>query len=103
MNEKSNGTVLLEWNRSHGEVARLILQEFNGQDLLHLRVFYADEKGELKPTRQGLILPHVQLKPLRKALRKVEEILNAKAEKKSERKKKSGWGASSKSETPPWE
>jgi hypothetical protein len=112
MGNEHTSTVLLEWKRSRGEVARLVLQEFSGQDLLHLRVFYTDEKGELKPTRQGLILPHVQLKSLRKALRKVEEILNAKAapeaqpvevNKDPKRKKKSSWGASSKSERPPWE
>lgn len=82
MSEESNGTVLLEWNRSRGDVARLILQKFNGKDLLQLRVFYLDEKGELKPTRHGLTIPYQQLKPLRKALRKAEEALAKESESK---------------------
>jgi Transcriptional Coactivator p15 (PC4) len=46
--------VYVEWNRSRGEVAWLVLQKFNGKHLLQLRVFYLDEKGELKPTRHKL-------------------------------------------------
>ena len=82
MNEKSNGTVLLEWKRSRGEAARLVLQKFNGKYLLQLRVFYLDEEGELKPTRHGLTIPDEQLKLLRKALRKAEEALAKESESK---------------------
>jgi Transcriptional Coactivator p15 (PC4) len=71
-----------QWNRSRGEVARLILEKFNGKYLLQLRVFHLDEKGELKPTRHGLTIPYEQLKPLRKALRKAEEALAKESESK---------------------
>jgi hypothetical protein len=62
-------TVYREWKRSRGEVTRLVRQEFNGHDLLHLRNFYLDKDGKLKPTAQGVTIPHDQIAPLRKALR----------------------------------
>jgi hypothetical protein len=106
-------TVYLEWNRSRGEVTRLLRQEFNGQDILHLRNFYLDKDGNLKPTAKGVTIPHDQIAPLRKALRTAESELNnkptpeaqpVKVNKDPKRKKKnSAWGASSKSESPPWE
>lgn len=90
-------TVYHEWNRSRGEVTRLVRQEFNGHDLLHLRNFYLDKDGKLKPTAQGVTIPHEQIAPLRKALRKVEQELNTEATSEAqpvERKKKSNWGSS---------
>jgi hypothetical protein len=111
MSDERTATVYLEWNRSDGDVTRLIRQEYNGHDLLHLRIFYLDKDGKLKPTTKGVTIPRDQIAPLRKALRKAKKELNTKAtdeaqpvraKKKSERKKKS-WGASSKSERPPWE
>ena len=73
MNEESNGTVFLEWPRSRGEVARLVRQKFKGKDRLHLRFFYLDKQGNLKPSRSGVTIPFDQIGPLRKALRKVNE------------------------------
>ena len=75
MSEVSNGTAFIEWRRSRGEVVRLVVQKFKGQDLVHLRVFYPDEQGNLKPSPQGVTIPHAQLGPLRKALRKAEKEL----------------------------
>jgi hypothetical protein len=89
-------TVYHEWKRSRGEVTRLVRQEFNGHDLLHLRIFYLDKHGNLKPTAQGVTIPHEQIRPLRKALRKAGEELNAKATPEAQpvkRKKKSNWGS----------
>lgn len=95
MSEKANGTVFLEWNRSHGEVTRLVQQASNGQDILHLRNFYRDKDGNLKPTAQGVTIPHDQIAPLRKGLRQAEKELNAKATPEGQpvkHKKKSNWG-----------
>ena len=112
MNKQSDCNIFHQWARGRNDVARLVLQEFNGKRFLHLRVFYFDEKGELKPTKSGLVIPYDQIPPLRKALRQAENELNnkptpeaqpVKVNKDPKRKKKSGWGASSKSERPPWE
>ncbi len=92
-------TVYHEWNRSRGEVTRLVRQEFNGHELLHLRTFYRDKDGNLKPTAQGVTIPHDQIAPLRKALRNAGKALvsDTRATPQAEpvkRKKKSNWGSS---------
>jgi hypothetical protein len=73
MTDEPNGTVFLEWLRSHGQVARLVQLKFKGQDALHLRVFYTDVQGNLKPSWSGLTIPLDQIEPLRKALRQVTD------------------------------
>jgi Transcriptional Coactivator p15 (PC4) len=112
MGNEHTSTVYVEWNRNDGDVTRLIRQEYNGHDLLHLRIFYFDKDGKLKPTAKGVTIPHDQIAPLRKALRKAKKELNTnatdeaqpvRAKKKTKRDKKSAWGASLKSESPPWE
>jgi Transcriptional Coactivator p15 (PC4) len=77
MNEEPEDTVFLEWKRSRGEVVRLVAQEYHGQYLLHLRVYYSDEQGDLKPSGKGVTIPFEQLKPLRLALKKAEQALAA--------------------------
>jgi len=80
MNEQPRGTVFLEWKRNRGDVARLFLQKYNGQDVLHLRVFYLDAKGELKPSPRGVTIPFDQIGPLREALKKVTERFKPESE-----------------------
>lgn len=91
MNEKANGTIFLEWKRSGGEVARLVDQEYQGTYLLHLRIYYRDHHGKLKPSPRGVTIPDEQLAPLRKALRKVEKKLASDAKPEDKTKKKKKW------------
>jgi hypothetical protein len=80
MNKQPIGTVFLEWKRNRCNVARLFLQKYNEQDVLHLRIFYLDAKGELKPTLRGVTIPFDQIGPLRKALKKVNEKFEPESE-----------------------
>lgn len=82
MSDERTATVYLEWNRSRGEVTRLIRQEFNGQDILHLRNFYLDKHGKLQPSPHGVTIPHDQIAPLHKAQRKAGEALAKESESK---------------------
>jgi hypothetical protein len=66
--------------RNRGDVARLFLQKYNGQDVLHLRIFYLDAKGELKPSPRGVTISFDQIGPLRKALKKVNERFEPESE-----------------------
>src|SRR5690242_19293707 len=79
MNKESDGTVYHQWSRGDGHIARLIHQEYNGHDLLHLRIFYLDKNGKLKPAAKGVTIPHDQIAPLRKALRKARKELSNKS------------------------
>ena len=77
VDDAADTTVFLEWPRSRGQVARLVQQKFKGQDALHLRVFYTDVQGNLKPSWSGLTIPFDQIVPLRKALRQVIDIFKS--------------------------
>ncbi len=78
MNEKSNGTVVItEWKRNESEVGRLTVDEFNGREIVHLRIWARDKQGELVPTTRGITIPLDQLTPTRRGLRKVEKDLAA--------------------------
>ena len=58
MNEKSNGTVVItEWKRNESEVGRLTVDEFNGREIVHLRIWARDKQGELVPTTRGITIP----------------------------------------------
>jgi Transcriptional Coactivator p15 (PC4) len=72
MAEKRKGTMFAEWKGSRGGVTRLVAQEYKGQELLHLRDFYRDEKGEMKPTTRGVTIPIKHIGRLRKALRQAK-------------------------------
>jgi hypothetical protein len=69
----SNDAVFLEWSRGKDEVVRLMTQVFNGQVLVHLRIWSRGAHGQLFPTERGLTIPHDKLSAVRKALRKVNE------------------------------
>jgi hypothetical protein len=64
------------WKR-HGvpDYVRLYIEKFRGRLVVHLRIWCANDKGELYPTKRGITVPHEQLAPLRLGLRKVEEQL----------------------------
>jgi hypothetical protein len=76
MNERKNGTVVItEWKRNKHEVGRLTIEEFDGQKLVHLRVWALDKQGALVPTKRGITIPLDQLARTRKGLREVEKDL----------------------------
>lgn len=77
MSEKAKEIIFLQWKRSGGEVVRLVAQEYKGKYFVHLRIFYLDKHGKLKPSQRGVTIPDEQLAQLRKALRKAKKELTA--------------------------
>jgi hypothetical protein len=76
MNEKKNGTVVItEWKQNKREVGRLTIEEFDGREIVHLRVWALDKQGAPVPTKRGITIPPDQLARTRKGLRKVEKDL----------------------------
>jgi hypothetical protein len=69
----------LQWDRGGGEVARLMVQEYKGRLLVHLRIWSHGPGSKLYPTEHGLTIPYEQLTPLRTALRRVKDELHADA------------------------
>ena len=64
------------WKR-HGapEYVRLYIEKFKGRLVVHLRIWCANDKGELYPTKRGITIPPEQLASVREGLRKVEKQL----------------------------
>jgi len=67
--------VVQEWRATKREVLRVMVREFKGQKLIDVRRWYRDAEGELCPGK-GVSCRAWDLKPLRKALRKADRLLN---------------------------
>ena len=65
--------IVREWPRNVRETLRVSLDQFNGRDVVDVRVWYWDRSGELKPGRAGLMLSTRHLKQLAFALAEAAE------------------------------
>jgi hypothetical protein len=89
---KSTPVVFTEWKRNKKEVGRLTVEDFEGREVIHLRVWYRDKHGELKPTQRGLTIPPEQTAAIRNGLRKLEKELATDTKAVSHRiKRKKKW------------
>ncbi len=53
MSKKTN-IVLKKWKKNSREEYRVMIQEYRGQTLLSLRLWYTDRDGVLKPGNKGI-------------------------------------------------
>lgn len=60
--------------KSKGEIIRIEITEFNGTQLLNLRVWYPTDTGEFAPTKKGVTFQWSQIAELSEALKSAEEI-----------------------------
>jgi hypothetical protein len=60
--------------KSKGEIIRIEITEFNGAQLLNLRVWYQTENGEYAPTKKGVTFQWSQMAELSEALKDAEEL-----------------------------
>jgi hypothetical protein len=67
--------VVREWRVTKREVLRVMVRDFKGQKLIDLRRWYRDAEGKQCPGK-GVSCRPWDLKPLRKALRKADRLLN---------------------------
>ena len=51
------------------------MEKFRGKENFSVRLYFRDNAGELRPTRQGVTLPVEKFKDFNKAIRKLEEVL----------------------------
>lgn len=56
--------VIGEFEKNSKEVVRVSLQQFAGNDVLHIRIFYRDSNGEWKPGRDGITIRAAQFPQL---------------------------------------
>jgi len=61
-----------EFDKNAREQVRVSLTEYQGHDLVDLRVYYQDDKGQFRPTRKGLCLSFDTLPRLKTAVEKAD-------------------------------
>lgn len=59
-------------DKGNGEVIRVEISEFKGQQYLNIRTWYTDKEGNLKPTQKGVTVRPEHFKELMEALRQAE-------------------------------
>ncbi|MBI3325773.1 MAG: transcriptional coactivator p15/PC4 family protein [Nitrospinae bacterium] len=58
------------------EEVRISLTSYRGYELIDIRVYFQDDRGEWRPTKRGVSLSVDSFAELRDAIGKVEEMLN---------------------------
>jgi len=71
----TTGKLIAEFNKNASETVRVQLTEYDGKQLLDIRVWVQNDKGEYIPTRKGISLRVEQVRDLKDALEKVEHEL----------------------------
>lgn len=69
--------VLLDIEKTRGEVIRVEVSEFKGKKLLNIRTWYTNDAGELAPTKKGVTLSYEQFQKFQTILPQIEELLRA--------------------------
>ncbi|GIX40368.1 MAG: hypothetical protein KatS3mg129_0101 [Leptospiraceae bacterium] len=64
----------IEKNKS--EIIRISIDEYKGEKLVNIRVFYKNKEGEWAPTKKGIAIRLELFSKLKSVLDEVEEIIN---------------------------
>lgn len=64
----------IEKNKS--EIIRVTIDEYKGEKLINIRVFFKDKDGNWSPTKKGIAIRIEMFPKLKKVLDEVEEIIN---------------------------
>ncbi len=64
----------LEKNKS--EIIRVSIDEYRGEKLVNIRVFYKDKDGNWAPTKKGIAIRLEIFPQLKKILDEVEDVIN---------------------------
>jgi len=72
---KAMDELIAQFEKNATEVVRVSLTEYRGRKLVDVRVYYADDEGQYRPTRKGVSL-NVEVYPeLKRALLALEKLL----------------------------
>jgi hypothetical protein len=67
--------VVFEFQKNSREKVRAVVREWQGKELIDLRVCYLDKSGEWKPGPKGLCLQSEALPDLKTAVVALEKVL----------------------------
>jgi hypothetical protein len=62
--------------KNKNEIIRISIDEYKGEKLLNIRVFYKNKEGHWAPTKKGIAIRLEQFSSLKRVLDEIEDILN---------------------------
>jgi len=62
--------------KNKNEIIRISIDEYKGEKLLNIRVFYKNKEGQWAPTKKGIAIRLEQFSSLKRVLDEIEDILN---------------------------
>ncbi|MCX7810863.1 MAG: transcriptional coactivator p15/PC4 family protein [Leptospiraceae bacterium] len=65
-----------EITKNKNEIIRISIDEYHGEKLVNIRVFYRDKDGNLLPTKKGIAIRFDLFPEVKKVLDEVEDIIN---------------------------
>ena len=65
--------LIAEFNKNASEVVRIQLTEYDGKQLLDIRIWVQNDKGDFIPTRKGITIRTEQVNSLKQAIEKAAE------------------------------
>lgn len=69
--------LISSWRKNSREIVQVRLKSYNGAILVDSRVYFANEAGQLCPTRKGIALNTSQVSLLRDALTEALRVFDA--------------------------
>jgi len=73
MKKPTTPKLVAEFNKNASEVVRVQLTEYDGKQLLDIRVWVQNDKGDFIPTRKGITIRTEQVNSLKQAIEKAAE------------------------------
>lgn len=67
--------LIAQFEKNATEVVRVSITEFRGRKLIDLRVYYADDEGEYRPTRKGIAISVDGYAEFRNAIARLDKVL----------------------------
>jgi len=65
-----------EITKNKNEIIRISIDEYRGEKLVNIRVFYRDKDDNLLPTKKGIAIRFDLFSEVKKVLDEVEDIIN---------------------------
>lgn len=70
--------IIADIERNQKEIIRVEVSEFNGKELINLRIWYHHMDGDYRPTQKGVALDISKFKDLKEAIDRIEHYIEDK-------------------------
>lgn len=70
--------IIADIERNQKEIIRVEVSEFNGKELINLRIWYHHFEGDYRPTQKGVALDISKFNELKTAIEKIDHYIQDK-------------------------